>query len=70
MFDHIPPGPVDPFFHLKKKADRDNHPNKVDIGVGIYRNEQGTYQELVAVKKVITCQVTHDENMLVNYVYL
>ncbi|KAJ5490420.1 Pyridoxal phosphate-dependent transferase major region subdomain 2 [Penicillium expansum] len=67
MFDHIPPGPVDPFFHLKKKADRDNHPNKVDIGVGIYRNEQGTYQELVVVKKVITCQVTHDENMLVNY---
>ncbi|KAK4868024.1 hypothetical protein LT330_007683 [Penicillium expansum] len=51
MFDHIPPGPVDPFFHLKKKADRDNHPNKVDIGVGIYRNEQGTYQELVVVKK-------------------
>ncbi|CDM30175.1 Aspartate/other aminotransferase [Penicillium roqueforti FM164] len=51
MFDNIPPGPADPFFHLKKKADEDDHPDKVDIGVGIYRSEQGTYQELAVVKR-------------------
>lgn len=54
MFDDVPPGPVDPFFYLKKKADLDNDPTKVDVGVGIYRNEQGTYQELTVVKKVAT----------------
>ncbi|KAJ5494624.1 Pyridoxal phosphate-dependent transferase major region subdomain 2 [Penicillium fimorum] len=51
MFGGIPMGPADPFFHLKKKADEDNHPDKVDIGVGIYRSEEGTYQELTVVKK-------------------
>ncbi|KAJ5951287.1 Pyridoxal phosphate-dependent transferase major region subdomain 2 [Penicillium vulpinum] len=51
MFENIPMGPADPFFYLKKKADEDNHPDKVDIGVGIYRSEQGTYQELAVVKK-------------------
>ncbi|KAJ5383243.1 Pyridoxal phosphate-dependent transferase major region subdomain 2 [Penicillium concentricum] len=51
MFDDIPMGPADPFFHLKKKADEDKHPDKVDIGVGIYRSEEGTYQELAVVKK-------------------
>ncbi|OQE37997.1 hypothetical protein PENCOP_c009G04038 [Penicillium coprophilum] len=51
MFDDIPMGPADPFFDLKKKADGDNHPDKVDIGVGIYRSEEGRYQELAVVKK-------------------
>ncbi|OAA53592.1 aspartate aminotransferase [Niveomyces insectorum RCEF 264] len=51
MFEHVPAGPVDPFFHLKKKADEDCHPDKVDVGVGIYRNENGLYQELEVVKK-------------------
>jgi aspartate aminotransferase len=51
MFDDIRPGPVDPFFHLKKNADQDKHPAKVDIGVGIYRGEDGKYQELAVVKK-------------------
>ena len=52
MFEVVTKGPVDSFFHLKKKADRDAHPDKVDVGVGIYRNEQGRYQELDVVRQV------------------
>lgn len=51
MFDSIPPGPDDPMFFLKKKADEDTSPEKVDIGVGIYRNERGTYEEFAVVKE-------------------
>lgn len=52
MFENVPPGPPDPVFTLKKLADGDLSPNKVDLGVGVYRNEQGGYHELEAVKQV------------------
>lgn len=52
MFENVPPGPPDPIFTLKKLADGDLSPNKVDLGVGVYRNEQGGYHELEAVKRV------------------
>ncbi|KAI1291183.1 aspartate aminotransferase [Xylaria venustula] len=51
MFDQIQPGPADPIFFLKKTADEDLDPRKVDVGVGIYRNEDGKYQELDVVRK-------------------
>lgn len=69
MFDNIPPGPADPFFHLKKKADEDDHPDKVDIGVGIYRSEQGTYQELAVVKRVIMPNQDKDDETVINERY-
>ncbi|KAI8295504.1 Aspartate aminotransferase [Colletotrichum sp. SAR11_240] len=50
MFEHIKPGPPDPMFDLKKGSDNDHSPEKVDLGVGIYRNEAGLYQELEVVK--------------------
>lgn len=52
MFGHIQPGPPDPMFILKKNADNDRNPEKVDLGVGIYRSEACTYQELEVVKLV------------------
>ncbi|KAL4418070.1 aspartate aminotransferase [Colletotrichum abscissum] len=52
MFGHVQPGPPDPMFTLKRDADNDTSPEKVDLGVGIYRNEEGSYQELEVVKKV------------------
>ncbi|KXH39962.1 aspartate aminotransferase [Colletotrichum simmondsii] len=51
MFGHVQPGPPDPMFTLKRDADNDASPEKVDLGVGIYRNEEGSYQELEVVKK-------------------
>lgn len=52
MFGHIQPGPQDPMFILKQRADSDVDPEKVDLGVGIYRSEAGSYQELEVVKLV------------------
>lgn len=52
MFGHIRPGPLDPMFILKKDADNDLNSEKVDLGVGIYRNEACNYQELEVVKLV------------------
>lgn len=49
MFEQIQPGPVDPMFDLKKLADNDTSPEKIDLGVGIYRSEQGRYHEIKAV---------------------
>lgn len=39
-------------FILKKDADSDLDPEKIDLGVGIYRSEAGNYQELEVVKLV------------------
>lgn len=52
MFDDVKNGPPDPMFDLKKRADNDASSGKVDLGVGIYRSEQGKYHELRAVKAV------------------
>lgn len=52
MFGHIQPGPPDPMFTLKKNADNDRSLEKIDLGVGIYRNEAGSYQELEVVRQV------------------
>ena len=52
MFEVIPPGPADPMFFLKKAAEEDTSPHKVDLGVGVYRDEAGTYQELNVVREV------------------
>jgi aspartate aminotransferase len=52
FFDNVPRGPPDVMYHLKARADNDLHPQKIDLGVGIYRNEDGRYHELQAVTQV------------------
>lgn len=52
MFENVQQGPPDPMFDLKKAADSDTSPEKVDLGVGIYRNEEGCYHEMNALKEV------------------
>ncbi|CAG9940035.1 unnamed protein product [Clonostachys rosea f. rosea IK726] len=51
MFESILPGPPDVMYDLKMRADNDKSSAKVDLGVGIYRNNVGQYQELQVVKK-------------------
>ncbi|RFU34140.1 hypothetical protein B7463_g2253, partial [Scytalidium lignicola] len=51
MFEDVQLGPQDPMFNLKKLADNDSSPKKIDLGVGIYRNEKGKYHELQAINK-------------------
>ncbi|KAH7267785.1 aspartate aminotransferase [Fusarium redolens] len=50
FFDNVQQGAPDVMYELKLRADGDTDPNKVDLGVGIYRNEQGLYHELKALK--------------------
>lgn len=52
MFETVERGPRDLMFELKKRADNDLSPEKVDLGVGIYRNELGRYHELGCIKEV------------------
>lgn len=52
MFSPIKAGPPDPMYELKKRADADTSERKVDLGVGIYRNEEGLYQEPQCIKEV------------------
>lgn len=52
LFANIPKSPVDPMNILKHKADEDTTPSKVDLGVGVYRNEKGGYYEFPAIQKV------------------
>ncbi|CAG8364960.1 unnamed protein product [Penicillium salamii] len=56
MFENVLRGPKDPMFDLKKQADNDNSKNKIDLGVGIYRNEEGSYHELNSVHEVTSVQ--------------
>jgi aspartate aminotransferase len=53
FFDNVQQGAPDVMYELKLRADGDTNPNKVDLGVGIYRNEQGLYHELKALKDVL-----------------
>ncbi|KAF4960070.1 hypothetical protein FSARC_10565 [Fusarium sarcochroum] len=50
FFDNVQQGAPDVMYELKLQADGDTDPRKVDLGVGIYRNEQGLYHELKALK--------------------
>ncbi|KAH6618722.1 aspartate aminotransferase [Boeremia exigua] len=51
MFRSISKGPVDPVFILSSKVKADESPSKIDLGVGVYRNEQGRYNELGVLKQ-------------------
>jgi aspartate aminotransferase, cytoplasmic len=55
MLEEVCRGPSDPMFWVKQKADADNAKEKVDLGVGIYRNELGKYQEFGVIKSVRYC---------------
>ena len=51
-FADVPKAPVDPMYILKKRFEQDISPTKVDLGVGVYRNESGAYHELPVIRKV------------------
>lgn len=60
VFEVIQPGPPDPMNILKTAADTDTSPEKADLGVGIYRNEKGNYQELACVREAKTQLLQND----------
>lgn len=52
LFSDVPPGPYDPMFHLKAVSDGDTSPEKIDVGIGVYRGESPGYHEFKAISKL------------------
>ncbi|GEK07961.1 aspartate/tyrosine/aromatic aminotransferase [Pseudoalteromonas sp. McH1-7] len=51
MFSELKPLPTDPILGLMAAYKQDNNPQKIDLGVGVYKDEQGNTPVLRAVKK-------------------
>ncbi|MEW6994751.1 amino acid aminotransferase [Colwelliaceae bacterium MEBiC 14330] len=51
MFGSLTALPADPILGLLAKYRKDNNPNKIDLGVGVYKNEAGHTAVLNCVKK-------------------
>ncbi len=51
MFSHLQPTPIDPILGLMAAYKEDPNPLKVDLGVGVYKDEQGHTAVLDCVKK-------------------
>lgn len=52
LFDFIPLAPDDPIFGLQAKYVLDTHPNKLNLGVGAYRDEELNPWILPVVRQV------------------
>ncbi|MBD1582927.1 amino acid aminotransferase [Pseudoalteromonas sp. S16_S37] len=50
MFSELKPLPTDPILGLMAAFKQDTNPNKIDLGVGVYKDEQGDTPVLRAVK--------------------
>lgn len=51
MFENLPLLPADPILGLMEAFRNDSNPNKIDLGVGVYKNEQGDTPILESVKR-------------------
>lgn len=51
MFEQIPSSPVDPIFRVMAAYRADSRPNKVDLGIGVIRDDQGVTPVMAAVRK-------------------
>lgn len=50
MFEHIQAAPADPILGLNDAYKKDDNPNKINLGVGVYKDENGNTPILKAVK--------------------
>ncbi|MCC2607306.1 amino acid aminotransferase [Planctobacterium marinum] len=51
MFEVLPPLPADPILGLSAAYKEDQNPKKIDLGVGVYKDEQGNTPILKSVAK-------------------
>lgn len=51
MFEHLQTKPADPILRLMQEFRTDCHPQKVDLGVGVYKDEQGRTPLMQAVDR-------------------
>jgi aspartate aminotransferase len=62
MFNNLQPVPTDPILGLVAEYKADTNPNKVDLSVGVYKNEQGETPVLKAVKKAEEFILKHEDS--------
>lgn len=68
MFDHLPIEPADPLLALLSDFRADQRTHKLDLGVGVYRNEQGITPVMDAIK--MAEKIIHDQQMTKGYIGL
>lgn len=51
MFEHVTPAPADPIFGLTEAFLRDPNVDKINLGAGVYTDEQGSTPVLAVVKE-------------------
>lgn len=51
MFEKVNAAPADPILGLTEEFKKDTREAKINLGVGIYKNEQGQTPVLATVKK-------------------
>ena len=51
MFQSLPALPADPILGLMASYRADSNPKKIDLGIGVYKNEAGDTPVMTAVKK-------------------
>ena len=51
MFQSLPALPADPILGLMASYHADSNPKKIDLGIGVYKNEAGNTPVMTAVKK-------------------
>jgi aspartate aminotransferase len=51
MFDSLTPAPPDPILGLTEAFKKDPNPNKINLGVGVYKDAKGRTPVLVSVKR-------------------
>jgi len=54
LFTNISPAPSDPILGLNEAFNQDMRLNKINLGVGVYQNNQGVLPVFAAVKQAIT----------------
>ena len=51
MFEQIPQAPPDPILGLTEAFQADSHPNKINLSVGVYKDEHGSTPILRCVRE-------------------
>ncbi len=64
MFEKVVAAPADPILGLTEEFKKDARADKINLGVGIYKNEQGETPVLATVKKAEAALVETEKNQI------
>ena len=62
MFSQLQPVATDPILGLMAAYQQDTNPNKIDLGVGVYKDEQGHTAVLKCVKKAEAMRLAKEDS--------